>query len=284
LGINLFDTANSYQGGRAEEVLGKALAIYPHDTYFVATKVYDRIGGRPNDAGLSRKHIMSQVDASLRRLGLDYIDLYQCHRYDRATPLEETCRAMDDLISRGRIIYWGVSEWNADQLIHVSNLCRSAGWSPPVSNQPQYSALWRGIEHRILPTALELGMGTLAWSPLAMGVLTGKYTSSDPPPAGSRATTEEGAEVLRRYMARETLEAMSDVNALARDVGCTTPQLALAWCLRQPGLTAVLTGASRLDHVDENAAAADLDVPDEVFERLGRILAPVAVLEEAVKA
>lgn len=277
LGVNLFDTANSYQRGRAEEVLGKALAAYSRDSYIVATKVYDRVGDGPNDAGLSRKHIVGQIDASLRRLGLDYIDLYQCHRYDVATPLEETCRAMDDLVRAGKIVYWGVSEWNADQLDHAVNLCRSAGWAIPVSNQPQYSVLWRRIEARVLPTAIAHGLGTIAWAPLAMGVLTGKYRAAGDPPEGSRASSVDGAPFMSGYLTDETLHAVERFAEIARAAGCTAAQLALAWCLRQRGVTSVIVGATRTEHVDDNTAAADLVLPDDVFDRVDHALTPVAV-------
>lgn len=184
LGVNLFDTANSYQKGHAEEVLGKALASCPRGSFVVATKVYDRVGDGPNDAGLSRKHIMEQVDASLRRLGTQYIDLYQCHRYDSDVPLEETCRAMDDLVHAGKILYWGASEWSADQMAHAVSLCRGEGWAAPVSNQPQYSAPWRRVEGRALPTAIELGYGTIAWAPLAMACSPGSTAPSITFPLG----------------------------------------------------------------------------------------------------
>ncbi len=179
LGVNFFDTANSYARGRAEEIVGKALADFPRDSYALATKVFFDMGEGPNDGGLSRKHVFEQVHHSLRRLGVEYIDLYQCHRYDEETPLEETCQDMDDLVSTGKILYWGVSEWNADQLAHVVNLCGANGWAVPVSNQPQYSALWRRVEERLLPTCLEYGLGNVVFSPLAMGILTGKYVSVD---------------------------------------------------------------------------------------------------------
>jgi aryl-alcohol dehydrogenase-like predicted oxidoreductase len=274
LGVTFFDTANVYARGRSEEVVGAALGRYPRDSYVLATKVYFPMGPGPNDTGLSRKHVWEQCSASLRRLGVDYVDLYQCHRYDVDTPLEETCRVMDDLVRAGRILYWGVSEWSADQLRAATGLCEQAGWAPPVSNQPQYSALWRGVEAEVLPTAAELGMGTLAWSPLAMGILTGKYQSVDDVPAGSRAAGEDGR-FMRRYFTQEVLDAVGRLRPVADEAGCTLAQLALAWCLRRDEVSTVIVGATRPGHVDDNVAAADLDIGADVLRAMDAVLGPV---------
>ena len=275
LGVNFFDTANVYMRGRAEEVMGPALADFPRDSYVLATKVYHPMGDGPNDAGLSRKHVVEQCDHSLRRLGADYIDLYQCHRYDEDTPLEETCRVMDDLIRQGKILYWGTSEWSADQIAHAVNLCTARGWSVPVSNQPQYSALWRKIEKRVLPTSEELGVGNVVWSPLAMGILSGKYTSVDDVPADSRAAGDN-AKFMRQYFTQEVLDAVQQAKGVAEDAGCTLSQLALAWCLRQPFVSSVIFGATKTEHVDDNVAAADLNLDDEVIDAFDELLEPVA--------
>src|SRR5680860_606316 len=274
-GVNFFDTANNYNRGRAETVVGAALAPYPRASYVLATKVFNPMGEGPNDRGLSRKHIREQSDASLRRLGVDYIDLYQCHRYDAEVPLEETCRAMDDLIRSGKVLYWGTSEWTADQISHAVSLCRANGWSLPVSNQPQYSALWRQIEDAVLPTSTELGLGQVVWSPLAMGVLTGKYTSTADVPADSRAGGTQ-RKFMRRFLDDEVLAAVQSLRPLAEEAGCSVAQLALAWCLRQPGVSSVITGASKPSHVTDNVAAADLDVDASTFDAMDRLLAPVA--------
>jgi voltage-dependent potassium channel beta subunit len=274
LGVTFFDTANVYMRGRAEEVMGKALADFDRTSYVLATKVYFDMGDGPNDGGLSRKHVVEQCTASLRRLEADYIDLYQCHRYDDDTPLEETCRVMDDLIRQGKILYWGVSEWNADQIAHAVSLCRSEGWSPPVSNQPQYSALWRSIEKRVLPTSEELGVGNVVWSPLAMGILSGKYTLVDDVPADSRAAGED-AKFMRRYFTQEVLDAVQETKAVAEEAGCTLPQLALAWCLRQPFVSSVIVGATKTSHVDDDVGAADLELGDDVIDAFDEILEPV---------
>ncbi|MDX1661811.1 MAG: aldo/keto reductase family protein [Gemmatimonadota bacterium] len=275
-GVVFFDTANVYAAGRAEEVVGRALAEYPRDSYVLATKVYFPMGEGPNDRGLSRKHVFEQCHASLRRLDVEYVDLYQCHRFDDRTPLDETCEAMDDLIRQGKVLYWGVSEWAAGQIENAVELCTEAGWTPPVSNQPEYSALQRRIEDDVLPVSEELGIGNVVWSPLAQGVLTGKYRSVDDLPEDSRAASEQG-KFMGRVMSQQVLDAVAEFAELARDRGVTPAQLALAWCLRQPAVTSVIVGASRPEHVEENVAAADLEIDDEAFAEVDRILDPVTV-------
>lgn len=275
LGVNFFDTANVYAGGRAEEVVGQAIAGWPRESYVLATKVYMPMSKGPNQSGLSRKHIREQADASLRRLGVDYVDLYQCHRYDVDTPLEETCRAMDDLVRAGKILYWGTSEWSADQLAHAVSLCRAHGWAVPVSNQPQYSAVWRQPESRVLPACDDLGMGNVVWSPLAMGILTGKYTAVQDVPDDSRAAGS-GAQFMRRYFTQEVLDAVADARTVADEAGCSLAQLALRWCLRRREVASVIVGASKPHHVDDNVAAADLDIDDDALARFDALLAPVA--------
>lgn len=275
LGVTFFDTANVYMRGRAEEVMGRALADFQRDSLVLATKVYFPMGEGPNDGGLSRKHVSEQCDHSLRRLGVDYIDLYQCHRYDEDTPLEETCRVMDDLLRQGKILYWGTSEWSADQIAHAVSLCRAEGWAPPVSNQPQYSALWRQIEERILPTCEDLGLGSVVWSPLAMGILTGKYESADDVPADSRAAGDD-AKFMNRYFNQAVLDAVQKASKIADEAGCTPAQLGLAWCLRQAFVSSVIVGATKPSHVDDNVAAADLELGDDVIDAYDEILEPVA--------
>ena len=272
-GVTFFDTANVYMRGRAEEVMGAALADFPRDSYVLATKVYFPMGRGPNDRGLGRKHVVEQCNHSLRRLAADYIDLYQCHRYDVFTPLEETCRVMDDLVRQGKILYWGTSEWNADQIAAAVNLCRSEGWAIPVSNQPQYSALWRRIEKRVLPTSEDLGVGNVVWSPLAMGILTGKYTSVDGVPADSRAAGGD-KDTMSAYFTQDVLDAVQKAKQVADDAGIELGQLALAWCLRQPAVSSVIVGATKPSHVTSNVAAADLEVSDEVMAQFDELLAP----------
>ncbi len=275
LGVNFIDTANVYAHGAAEEVLGPILKELNRDALVLATKVYFPMGDSVNERGLSRKHIHDQLHHSLRRLQVDYIDLYQCHRYDVTTPLEETCEMMNDLVRAGKILYWGVSEWNADQIIGAVNLCRARGWAVPISNQPQYSALWRRIEDRVLPTCEEYGIGNVVWSPLAMGILTGKYTDAKNPPAGTRAAGAN-ADMMEDYFTQPVLDAVQKLKPLAQKAGCTLGQLALAWCLRQPSVTSVIVGATKVEYIDDNVAAADLKLSPSIFEEMNKILDPVA--------
>jgi voltage-dependent potassium channel beta subunit len=274
LGVNFIDTANAYDGGRAEEVVGSALSAYPRESYVLATKVYFPMGEGPNDRGLSRKHVFEQCHQSLRRLSVDYVDLYQCHRWDAETPLEETCGIMDDLCRQGKILYWGVSEWSAAQIREAVELCRARGWRPPISNQPEYNALQRAIEREVLPTTRELGMGNVVWSPLAQGILSGKYRSLADVPEGSRAAGPQSG-FMRRYWRAEVLEAVRRLAPLAEKAGCSMPQLALAWCLRRPEVTSVIAGATSTRHVDDNVAAADLAIDPGVLEEMSRLLEPV---------
>ncbi len=273
-GVNFIDTANIYAVGAAEEALAPVIGELKRDALVLATKVYFPMGDTPNERGLSRKHIRDQAHHSLRRLKVDYIDLYQCHRFDDTTPLEETCQAMNDLIRAGHVLYWGSSEWNADQIAAAVNLCRVRGWAVPISNQPQYSALYRRIEERVLPTCERYGIGNVVWSPIAMGVLTGKYTDAKRPPADSRAASKEG-EWMTDFMSQPILDAVAQLKPIAAQAGCTLSQLALAWVLREPAVTSAIVGATKLSHVDENVAAADLHLDPALFEEVNRILDPV---------
>jgi aryl-alcohol dehydrogenase-like predicted oxidoreductase len=277
-GVNFFDTANVYARGAAEEALGAVLSELDRGAIVLATKVYFPMGDRINERGLSRKHVRDQIDRSLKRLRVDYVDLYQCHRFDLATPLEEICGAMNDLVRTGKILYWGVSEWNADQIAGAAALCAAAGWAAPISNQPQYSALWRRIEERVLPVCRRYGLGNVVWSPLAMGILTGKYTDASQPPAGSRAS---GAfkEMMEDYFTQPVLDAVQRLVPLAKRAGCSLSQLALAWILRQPEVSSAIVGATKVEHVEENVGAADLDVDPSIFAEMNRILEPVTPYE-----
>ncbi|HEU5479412.1 MAG TPA: aldo/keto reductase family protein [Candidatus Tumulicola sp.] len=273
-GVNFIDTANVYARGAAEQTLGPILQELDRGALVLATKVYFPMGESPNERGLSRKHVRDQVDLSLARLRVDYIDLYQCHRYDGVTPLEETCGMMNDLVRQGKILYWGVSEWNADQIAAAATLCAARGWPAPIGNQPQYSALWRRVEARVLPTCRRYGLGNVVWSPLAMGILTGKYAQASRPPEGSRAAGPF-KDMMEDYLTQPVLDAVQRLVPLAERAGCTLAQLSLAWCLREPAVTSAIVGATKVEHVDENLAAADLDVDPAVFEEMNRILAPV---------
>jgi aryl-alcohol dehydrogenase-like predicted oxidoreductase len=278
LGVTLFDTANVYAGGRAEEVLGRVIRDFPRDSVTIATKVYFPVGNGPNDQGLSRKHIRSQIDASLRRLDVEYIDLYQCHRYDRHTPLEETGAAMNDLVRSGKILYWGVSEWNPDQIAAACTQARMHGWALPVSNQPQYSALWRAVERGVFPACREFGLGNVVWSPLAMGILTGKYRWVEETPPGTRAASSD-ADTMSDYFTQPILDAVQHLRPLAEEAGCTPAQLALAWCLRDEVVSAVIVGATRPEQIEDDVVASDLDIDPEIFERMDSVLAPVALFD-----
>ena len=275
LGVRFFDTADVYAGGRAEEVVGRALRSRERSSYVLATKLFWPMGETPNERGLSRKHVIEGCHASLRRLRHDHVDLLQCHRADPETPLEETCRAMDDLVRAGDVLYWGVSEWPADRIAAAVEVCRSAGWTLPISNQPQYSALNRVIEAEVLPVCERDGLGSVVWSPLAMGVLTGKYRSADDLPEGSRAASGSG--VSREYLAQPVLDAVAALRPVAEEAGCTLAQLALAWCLRLPAITSVIVGASRPEQLDETCAAADIDLSPAAVDAVDRILGPHAV-------
>ena len=274
-GVTFFDTANVYAGGRAEEIVGRAIKDFPRDSLVLATKVFFPMGRGPNDRGLSRKHIRAQIDASLRRLDVEYVDLYQCHRFDMTTPLDETCGAMNDLVRSGKILYWGVSEWNAEQIASACELAQENGWAAPISNQPQYSALWRHVERDVFPACRQFGLGNVVWSPLAQGILTGKYTSERAVPPGTRAASN-AAGMMSDYFTQPVLDAVQKLKPLAERAGCTLAQLALAWCLRDTVVAAVIVGATRPEQVDDNVAAADLTIDPSIFREMDAILQPVA--------
>ena len=277
-GVNFIDTANVYAHGGAEEVLGPIVSELNRDALVLATKVYFPVGPSVNERGLSRKHIRDQVHHSLRRLRVDYIDLYQCHRYDVTTPIEETCEMMSDLVRAGTVLYWGTSEWNADQIASAVTLCRANGWAVPVSNQPQYSALWRRIEERVLPTCEEYGVGNVVWSPLAMGILSGKYRDAARPPAGTRAAGPN-REMMEEYFTQRVLDAVQQLQPLAAQAGISMSQMALAWVLRQRAVTSAIVGATNLSHISDNVAAGDIELAADLVDRINTILAPVLAHE-----
>ena len=267
LGINLIDTADVYAMGKAEDILGSALAGVPRKDYVLASKAYFPTGPGPNDKGLSRKHLDETVHASLARLRTTYIDLYQCHRYDEETPLHETVRAFDDLIRQGKVLYWGVSAWTAAQIEEAVSVADAMGAPRPVSNQPVYSLMNREIEADVMPTCKKHGLGILPYSPLAQGVLTGKYRDGARP-AGTRAADEKESQFMEPYFGDEQDGQVERLVSLAGDCGLRPAQLALAWILRRPEVSSVLAGATRVRQVEENATAADADVPDDVFAEL----------------
>ena len=276
LGITSFDTADVYANTAAEEVLGRALAGRRRESLEVFTKVYWPIGPKgPNDVGLSRKHIMEGINGSLTRLGMDYVDLYQAHRYDHETPLEETMQAFADVVRAGKALYIGVSEWTAEQIRAGQELATQMGFRL-VSNQPQYSALWRVIEDRVVPTSQELGLGQIVWSPMAQGVLSGKYLPGRRPPAGSRATDEKGGKrMIARWMTDEVLTAVQRLQPIAAEAGLTMPQLAIAWVLRNPAVSSAIVGASRPEQLADTVRASGVHLDDDVMAAIDIALGDV---------
>jgi aryl-alcohol dehydrogenase-like predicted oxidoreductase len=268
LGVNLFDTADVYAGGEAERALGKAIADLPRHRLVLASKCYFPVSDDPNDRGLSRKHVHESIDRSLRRLATDYLDLYQCHRFDADTPVLETAMAMDDLIRRGKTLYWGTSQWPAERLAEVTELCRRERLHAPISNQPLYNLFDRGIEAAVLPTGERCGMGQLVYSPLAQGVLTGKYRPGQSPPAGSRAGDEEANQFIGRYLTQERLQQVQGLVELARRHGRTPAALALAFLLRDPRVTSAIVGARTDEQLRENLAAAALQPAPALLQEL----------------
>src|ERR1700709_1867387 len=260
-GITTFDTADAYANTAAEKVLGKALKNTRRASVEIFTKVYFPTGPKgPNDTGLSRKHIRESIDASLRRLQTDYVDLYQAHRFDTETPLEETMQAFADVVRAGKALYIGVSEWTAEQLRAGHALATELGIQL-ISSQPQYSMLWRVIEDEVVPTSRELGISQIVWSPIAQGVLTGKYQPGQPPPAGSRATDESGANFIQRFMNDDVLTRVQALRPIAESLELTLAQLAVAWVLQNDNVASALIGASRPEQVAENVKASGVKIP-----------------------
>jgi aryl-alcohol dehydrogenase-like predicted oxidoreductase len=281
VGITTFDTADAYAGTRAEEVLGRALKGQRREGLEIFTKVFWPTGPGPNDRSLSRKHILESINGSLRRMQLDYVDLYQAHRYDYSTPLEETMQAFADIVRQGKALYIGVSEWTASEI--------RAGWEMAqdlkislVSNQPQYSMLWRVIEAEVIPTCEELGIGQVVFSPIAQGVLTGKYQPGQAPPAGSRATDDKsGADFISRLLADDVLAAVQRLKPLADQAGLTMAQLAVAWVLQNPNVSAAIIGASRPEQVYDNAKASGVKLDGDLLKAIDEVLYSISERDPA---
>lgn len=280
-GITTYDTADVYAGTQAEEVLGRILHGQRRDGLEIFTKVYWPTGPGRNDRGLSRKHIIRSCEGSLRRLQTDYIDLYQAHRYDYETPLEETLRAFDDLVRSGKVLYVGVSEWTADQIAAAVELAAQMGFDKIVSNQPQYSMLWRVIEDQVVPTCQTNGIGQIVWSPLAQGVLTGKYLPGQELPAGTRATSKEGSAFISRFLTDDILQRVQDLKPIAADLDLTLAQLALAWVLQNQNVSAAIIGATKASQVHDNVKAAGLSLSAEVMARIDSVLGDVVERDPA---
>jgi aryl-alcohol dehydrogenase-like predicted oxidoreductase len=275
-GITTFDTADAYANTAAETVLGEALASERRESIEIFTKVYWPTGPKgPNDSGLSRKHILESIDGSLSRLGTDYVDLYQAHRYDSETPLEETMQAFADVVRQGKALYIGVSEWDADQLRSGSALAKDLGISL-ISNQPQYSMLWRVIEEEVVPASRDLGISQIVWSPVAQGILTGKYLPGEPLPEGSRATDEKGgANAVKRFLRDDVLTAVQNLKPIADEQGLTLAQLAIAWVLANDNVASAIIGASRPEQVRDNVKAAGVTLTADTLARIDDVLGPI---------
>ncbi|MFZ5669934.1 MAG: aldo/keto reductase family protein [Pseudomonadota bacterium] len=270
LGINFIDTANVYGRGAAETFLGEALAGRPRDSYVLATKLFAPMS--ETDRGLSRAQVLKQIDASLQRLRTDYVDLYQCHRYDPETPLEETMQALSEVVRAGKARWIGFSEWSPDQIEAAFAI---PGVERFVSSQPQYSILWRRPEQRVIPVCREKGVSQIVWSPLAQGVLTGKYRPGDAPPADSRAASEAMSTAIGGWMRPEVLAAVEQMKPLAAEAGCSMAQFALAWVLREPNVASAIIGASRPGQLDDNCAAVEVRVDPVLFEKAEAIAAAI---------
>jgi aryl-alcohol dehydrogenase-like predicted oxidoreductase len=281
-GITTFDTADVYANTAAETVLGTALKGERREGLEIFTKVYWPTGpGRHNDHGLSRKHIMESVNGSLKRLGTDYVDLYQAHRYDHETPLEETMEAFADVVRAGKALYIGVSEWRAEEIRAAHALARELH-VPLVSNQPQYNMLWRVIEAEVVPTCEELGMGQVVWSPIAQGALTGKYKPGEQPPPGSRATDDKGgSDMISRWLKDDVLERVQRLQPIADEAGLSLAQLAVAWVLQNPNVSSAIIGASRPEQVTENVKAAGVRLDESTLTAIDEVVGDVAERDPA---
>jgi voltage-dependent potassium channel beta subunit len=273
LGVNLFDTADVYSNGAGEEALGAALAGIPRRYVVVATKCFFPMSERPNDRGLSRKHIFESVEGSLRRLGTDYVDLLQCHRYDPNTPVEETVRAFSDLVRQGKVLYWGVSEWSAPQIVDACRCADATNGVRPISNQPQYNLLRRGIEAEVIPVSQREGLSQIVFSPLAQGALTGKY-SGGRRPSDTRAADGVRNVFMKSFLEPETLARTDRLQPLADRLGISMAQLALAWCLAQANVASVITGVTRVAQLEDNVKASGLRLPEEIVEQIDAIFPP----------
>ena len=272
LGITTFDTADAYAATRAEGVLGRALSDVRRSSVEICTKLFFPTGKSSNNRGLSRKHILESIDGSLRRLGTDYVDLYQAHRFDMETPLEETMLAFSDIVRQGKALYIGVSEWTADEI------SRGAAWArelhvPFISNQPQYSMLWRVIEDKVVPTCQQVGVGQIVWSPLAQGVLTGKYLPGQPPPDGSRATDElSGKNFIARWLNDATLTKVQELKPIAEQAGLTMAQLGVAWVLQNTNVASAIVGATRPEQLDDNVKASGIVLEPAIMDAIDAVL------------
>ena len=283
-GITTFDTADVYAGTRAEAVMGRALHGVRRESIEIFTKVYWPTGPGPNDRGLSRKHIMESAHASLRRLQTDYVDLYQAHRYDYETPLEETLRAFDDLVRQGKVLYVGVSEWRAEEIAAALRIAGEMGFDRIISSQPQYNMLWRVIEAEVVPLCEKEGIGQIVWSPIAQGVLTGKYLPGGELPDGSRASDPTGSNFIKGFLTDPILTRVQELRPVADEAGLSLAQLAIAWTLQNPNVSAAIVGATRPEQVRENVKASGVKLSPDTMRRIDDILGPEIVTDPAMTA
>nr|WP_154959219.1 aldo/keto reductase family protein [Paenibacillus xylanexedens] len=275
LGVNFFDTSNSYAG--AEEVMGSTLKSYSRSSYVLATKLFFPQGSGPNERGLSRKHIVEQCEASLKRLNTDYIDLYQCHRFDSETPVDETLRALDDLQAQGKILYAGVSEWTAAQIVEASGISKRLNLRPLISNQPIYNMFERYIEREgVIEQCEQEGLGLIVFSPLAQGVLTGKYKPGQQIPEGTRAANNQTNGVINSYLREDVLQCTVQLSEMANELGTTLSQFALAWILRQPAVSSAIIGSSRPVQIEENLKAIELKLTPDIISETEKILSSIS--------
>jgi aryl-alcohol dehydrogenase-like predicted oxidoreductase len=281
VGITTFDTADVYAQGRAETALGVALKGQRREGLEIFTKVYWPTGDGMNDRGLSRKHMIESCEASLRRLGVDYVDLYQAHRFDYETPIDEVIRAFDDLIRQGKVLYAGVSEWKASQIRDAVTMQQELGYDRFISSQPEYSMLWRVIEAEVVPTSKELGLSQIVWSPMAQGALTGKYVPGQRPPSGSRGSTADGADMMEDYLSDRILERVQKLKPIADDAGLSMAQLALAWVLQNDNVAAAIVGATKPEQVKDNAGASGVRLEPELMARIDEALGDVVERDPA---
>jgi aryl-alcohol dehydrogenase-like predicted oxidoreductase len=280
-GITTFDTADVYARTAAEAVLGRALHGVRRESIEICTKVYWPTGPGMNDRGLSRKHIMESAHASLRRLQTDYVDLYQAHRFDYETPLEETLRAFDDLVRQGKVLYIGVSEWRAEQIAAALKIAGELGFDRIISSQPQYNMIWRVIEAEVVPLCEKEGIGQIVWSPVAQGALTGKYQPGGENPAASRANDPTGSNFIRNYLTVPILTRVQQLTPVADEAGLSLAQLAIAWTLQNPAVSAAIVGASRPEQVRENVKAAGVRLGEDIMRRIDDVLGPEIVTDPA---
>jgi aryl-alcohol dehydrogenase-like predicted oxidoreductase len=280
-GITTFDTADVYAATRAEEVLGEALTGHRRQALEICTKLFWPVGPGLNERGLSRKHVFEAIDGSLRRLRTDYVDLYQAHRYDVETPLEETMTAFADLVRQGKVLYVGVSEWTAEQITRAAALARELK-VPFVSNQPQYSMLWRVIEAQVIPASAKVGVGQIVWSPIAQGVLTGKYLPGQPPPQGSRATDQRGSQMIARLLTDDVLTRVQKLKPIAQGAGLSMAQLAIAWVLQNPNVSSAIIGATRPEQVRDNVKASGVKLDAAILKNIDEVLGDVVVRDPAL--